>query len=121
MKCSGHDAVTGERIEIEFDSIISHVDPVLEDGDEDIFLAPGFIDLQVNGFAGADYNSPVTPHDELIRSIRTMFSTGVTRFFPTVITGPPENMLGALRNLASAREDGPAVEFKAMEAFHVEG
>jgi N-acetylglucosamine-6-phosphate deacetylase len=122
MKCSGHDVVTREHIQIEFDSVISHIDPVLygaESADENIFLAPGFIDLQVNGFAGADYNSPSTPHDELFRSIRTMFSTGVTRFFPTVITGPPENMLGALRNLAAARESSE--DGKAMEAFHVEG
>jgi len=124
MKCSGHDAVTGERIEIEFDSVISHVDPVFEDGDENIFLAPGCVDLQVNGFAGVDYNSPTASQDEILGSIRTMFSTGVTRFFPTVITGPPENMLGALRNLAAARESSPegkTDEFKAMEAFHVEG
>ena len=40
MKCSGYDVVTRERIEIEFDSVISHVDPVLEDGDEEIFVAP---------------------------------------------------------------------------------
>jgi len=119
MKCSGHDVVTRERIEVEFDSVISHVDPVFDDGDKEIFVSPGFVDLQVNGFAGADYNSPSTPHDELIRSIRTMFGTGVTRFFPTVITGPPDNMLGALRNLAAARESSD--DFKAMEAFHVEG
>ena len=34
----------------------------------------------------------------------------------TVITGDPEKMLGALRNLAAAREAMPAIE-----AFHVEG
>ena len=54
----------------------------------------------MNGFAGVDYNSPEAPHEEIERSIRAMFSTGVTRFFPTVITGAPERMLGALRNLA---------------------
>jgi N-acetylglucosamine-6-phosphate deacetylase len=119
MKCSGHDVISRERIEVEFDSVISHVDPVLQDGDEGIFVAPGFVDLQVNGFAGADYNSPSTPHEDVLRSIRTMFSTGVTRFFPTVITGSPENIAGALRNLAAAREASEVG--KAMEAFHVEG
>jgi N-acetylglucosamine-6-phosphate deacetylase len=91
----------------------------LASGDGEAFVSPGFIDLQVNGFAGVDYNSPVSPHDQIGRSIRTMFSTGVTRFFPTVITGPPDDMLGALRNLAAARE--AIAEGAAMEAFHVEG
>jgi N-acetylglucosamine-6-phosphate deacetylase len=89
-----------------------------------IWTVPGFIDLQVNGFAGVDYNSPDAPMEEIARSIRVMFSTGVTRFFPTVITGPPERMLGALRNLAAAREslpEGPAAIGQAMTAFQVEG
>ncbi len=117
-KCSGYNVATGEHIEVEFDSVIQHVDPVL-DSAEDAFLCPGFVDLQVNGFAGVDYNSPAASHEEIARSIRVMFSTGVTRFFPTVITGDPDTMLTALRNLAAAREsleDGAAVE-----AFHVEG
>ena len=33
------------------------------------YIAPGMIDLQVNGFAGVDYNSPDTPQDEIARSI----------------------------------------------------
>jgi N-acetylglucosamine-6-phosphate deacetylase len=84
-----------------------------------IWTAPGFIDLQVNGFAGVDYNSADAPVEEIGRSIRAMFSTGVTRFFPTVITGSPERMWGALRNLAEAHETLP--EGAAMSGFHVEG
>ncbi len=81
--------------------------------------SPGFIDLQVNGFAGADYNSPAATHEEIAHSITALFSTGVTRFFPTVITGSPERMSRALANLAAARE---SLEFgTAMAAFHVEG
>jgi N-acetylglucosamine-6-phosphate deacetylase len=48
-----------------------------------------------------------------------LFSTGVTRFYPTVITGAREVMTGALANLARAREAIP--EGAAMEGFHVEG
>jgi N-acetylglucosamine-6-phosphate deacetylase len=89
-----------------------------------IWTVPGFIDLQVNGFAGVDYNSPNAPIEEIGRSIRVMFSTGVTRFFATVITGSPERMLGALRNLAAAREwlsEGAAGIGQAIAGFHVEG
>jgi len=119
-KCSGRDAVSGDRITIEFDDVIQHLNPAFSDQiADDEYVAPGFIDIQINGFAGIDYNAPDAPQEEIARSLRVMFSTGVTRCFPTVITGDPENMLGALRNLAAAREaleEGPA-----MEAFHVEG
>jgi N-acetylglucosamine-6-phosphate deacetylase len=84
-----------------------------------VYDAPGFLDLQVNGFAGVDYNCPQTPHDEIARSLRALFATGVTRFFPTVITGSPADMQDALRNLAAARETVPDGE--AIEGFHVEG
>jgi N-acetylglucosamine-6-phosphate deacetylase len=80
---------------------------------------PGFVDLQVNGFAGVDFNSPDASQAEIARAIQAIFSTGVTRFFPTVITGDPAEMRAALRNLAAARS---ALEYgQAMEAFHVEG
>jgi N-acetylglucosamine-6-phosphate deacetylase len=119
IKCSGRDAISGDRITIEFDEVIQHLDPAFDEIADDEYLAPGFIDIQVNGFAGVDYNSPDAPHEEIARSLRVMFSTGVTRCFPTVITGDPDKMLGALRNLAAAREALP--EGPAMEAFHVEG
>ncbi len=120
MKCSGHSAISGEPIEIEFESAIRNVDPVLDNaGDSQTLVAPGFIDLQVNGFAGVDFNSPTAPHDEIQRAIVAAFSTGVTRFYPTVITGDPDEMLAALRNLAAARES--LTDGHAMEAFHVEG
>jgi N-acetylglucosamine-6-phosphate deacetylase len=119
MKCNGIDPSTGEHVEISFGDFITGVDPLIYPLAETVYVSPGFIDLQVNGFAGVDYNSPSASHQEIARSIRAMFATGVTRFFPTVITGSLENMLGALRNLAKAKDSIP--EGAAMEAFHVEG
>src|ERR1051326_6309872 len=84
----------------------------------DLFAAPGWIDLQVNGFAGVDYNSPTATPEDIARSIGVLFSPGVPRFFPTVITGPPADLASALRNLSNAKdslEDGAAIE-----GFHVE-
>ena len=119
MKCSGFDLARGEQIEVSFNRVIDGVDPLIEPAPDDIYIAPGWIDLQVNGFAGVDYNSPGAEQEEIAVSIRALFATGITRFYPTVITGSPEGMTGALRNLARARER--LVEGPAMEAFHVEG
>ena len=118
MKCTGIDALTGRAAAVSFDAVVQAV----EDGNgasAGRYLAPGFIDLQVNGFAAVDYNLPDTPIEEIARSIRALFATGVTRFYPTVITGSPANMAGALRNLAEARERLP--EGAAIEGIHLEG
>ena len=119
MKCNGYDVARGEQIEVSFAEVINGVDSLLNPPDDHVHIAPGFVDLQVNGFAGVDYNSPSTPHEDIAFSIRAMFATGVTRFYPTVITGSPDDMAGALANLAAARNALPIG--RAIEAFHVEG
>ncbi len=115
--CSGYHVETGLPVAVEFDRTIAAVAPAGAVA-QDIFLAPGFIDLQVNGFAGVDYNCPLTPHQEIARSLDVLFSTGVTRFYPTVITGSPGDIAAALRNLSRAKDALPAGE--AIEGFHVE-
>lgn len=119
MKCSGLDVFSGAAVEVTGGAAIDGVEHLISPVADLPHLSPGFIDLQVNGFAGVDYCSPGAGVAEIGASIRAMFATGVTRFFPTVITGTPENMLGALRNLARAKET--LAEGPAMDGFHVEG
>ena len=120
MKCFAINAVSGEPVLVEASrGYISLVDPLVEKSSGLDYISPGFIDLQVNGYAGVDYNSPRTPHEEIARSIRVQYACGVTRLYPTVITGSPEGMLGSLKNLAAAKAALP--EGAAMEGFHVEG
>jgi N-acetylglucosamine-6-phosphate deacetylase len=113
MIVSGISVETGLGLEIEFDSKIRAVRSVpLQSGAP--ILAPAFVDVQVNGFAGVDYNSSATSQEEIERSIEVIHGTGVARFLPTVITGPAEDMVAALKNLA--RSKNPAIA-----GFHVEG
>ncbi len=120
MICKGQNVFSGETIELEFDGAIRRVEPEPGGPAPGAYLSPGFIDLQVNGCAGVDYNSPTTPADEIARSVAALHSTGVTAFLPTIITGAPEAMAGALRNLARAKEHlGNAAA--SIEGFHVEG
>src|SRR6202050_5667183 len=98
MQCSGTDAMTGSPVEIEFDGTIRRVTTAQLAGD---YIAPGWIDIQVNGFAGVDYSQPDAPHSEIARSIHALFATGVTRFYPTVITGAAQP--GAGQGFAAGR------------------
>src|SRR5512134_2442725 len=95
------DPFSGSWIEVTFDAVINGVDTLIDrPAGANLYIAPGWIDLQVNGYAAVDYNSPTTPHEEIARSIEVLHSTGTTRFYPTVITASPGNMEGSLRNLA---------------------
>lgn len=119
MKCSGIDVLSGEAVEIAAERAITSVEPILDSRPNLPFLAPGFIDLQVNGFAGVDYCAPGATVEEIGRSVRTQFQTGITRLLPTVITGSQDVMEGAMRSLAQAKETLP--EGEAIEGFHAEG
>jgi N-acetylglucosamine-6-phosphate deacetylase len=119
MKCSGFHAVTGAYVRIEGDALLTAVEEQIVRPESGPRLAPAFIDLQINGFAGADYNNPREPLDSIAASLEKLFSTGTARIFPTVITGAPDDMAGALANLAHARRQLP--RGRALEAFHVEG
>ena len=107
-------------VEVSFQGTITSVEPLIGPSELSSYIAPGWIDVQVNGFAGVDYCSPLTPHEEIARSVRAQFATGVTRLFPTVITGSRENMAGSISNLARAKA-ALGIEGKAMEGFHIEG
>ena len=117
MTCSGRDVFGGAPVEVAFHETIEALSAPAAPGD--LYLAPGWIDLQVNGFAGVDYNQPRTPPEDIARSIQALFATGVTRFYPTVITGAPATMEGALCNLARAAAS--LAEGQAIDGFHVEG
>lgn len=84
-----------------------------------IITSPGFVDIQVNGFAGVDYNSPHATLSEIGRSLDVVRRTGVLRLLPTVITGPRADMTAALRNLAGAQRELP--NGGMIAGFHVEG
>lgn len=121
MKCRGIDLISGEPLALSFSGVIESADVILAPQPEDAnaFLAPGFIDLQVNGFGGVDYNRPEISEEEIQRSLEVQFATGVTRLYPTIITGSHERITGALRTLVKARATAP--DGLAMEGFHVEG
>src|ERR687887_1484526 len=56
--------------------------------------SPGFVDLQVNGFAGVDFFSADAEGYRLAG--KALLECGVTSYQPTFITSPEEQLVGAL-------------------------
>ncbi|MCG8507855.1 MAG: N-acetylglucosamine-6-phosphate deacetylase [Rhodospirillales bacterium] len=80
----------------------------------------GLVDLQVNGFAGVDFNRDDLTGEDLDRALTAMLSSGTTRCLPTVITSSVENMAARLRSIDKAISQsrlGPWM----VAGFHVEG
>src|SRR5205823_2091441 len=68
--------------------------------------APGFVDLQVNGFGGVDLLE--ADADGFRKAGDALLESGVTSYLPTFITGPEEHLLLALRELPRA-DGGPRI------------
>jgi N-acetylglucosamine-6-phosphate deacetylase len=89
-------------------------------GGNDCHIAPGFIDLQINGYDGVDFNDSRTTTEQIVGAMRQLWRTGVTAFCPTLITGSDEHTTQCIRNLVRAADESP-VFVRAMLGIHVEG
>jgi N-acetylglucosamine-6-phosphate deacetylase len=75
---------------------------------------PGFCDLQVNGFAGIDFNAPDLTSDQVHEALERMRATGVTLCLPTLIT----SSLDAFQRNASIIA---AIDSPSVAGIHMEG
>jgi N-acetylglucosamine-6-phosphate deacetylase len=78
---------------------------------------PGFCDLQVNGFAGVDFNNPRVTPDELRRALAALHATGVTQLLPTIITSSLETFTACARTLTQL--GAPAIAGLHMEGPYI--
>ena len=60
-------------------------------------IAPGFIDVQINGAFGVDFSDPDITMEQISYVRRCLLSTGVTSFLVTLVTCSKENYLCLLR------------------------
>jgi N-acetylglucosamine-6-phosphate deacetylase len=81
---------------------------------------PGLTDLQVNGYAGVDFNDAALTADALDHALNAMLRSGVTTCLPTLITADETTLadrLAALDNAVASSRLGPAM----VPGFHLEG
>lgn len=116
----GRDPLTLESIEVEVvDTRVTSICPYSGDVD-DLWLAPGLVDLQVNGYGGIDLNDAACDAQAVERLTLLLASVGTTTYLPTVITASPAEMLSRLRTIAEARRNSAFVAH-AVPGVHLEG
>ena len=77
--------------------------PVLDA--QQLFVSPGFIDLQLNGGFGHDFT---TDPESIWAVAEQLPQYGVTAFLPTIITSPPDTIANAQRALGLGGSGSPA-------------
>ncbi|MBF8184353.1 amidohydrolase family protein [Nonomuraea sp. K274] len=83
-------------------------------------ILPGLVDIQVNGYAGRDFNADDLSTGDVAELVRELWKRGTTTLCPTIITAPEDKIIRNLRVIAAAREADPLVR-QAIPAVHVEG
>lgn len=94
-------------------------------GGADVWLAPAFLDLQVNGFGGHDFNLGAWGAEgEVSSELAPIFDlaarAGTAALCPTITTNSREAMVDALRAIAALVEQDRSLRH-AVPGIHVEG
>jgi len=112
---------SGDWIEIRCDatSILS-VEPIAEDGDNSTWLAPGLLDLQVNGYGGVDFQQPDLSANDLHTAASILRRDACPRFFLTLITAPWQTLIDQLRRIKAIRDSDPSLR-QSIAGWHIEG
>lgn len=121
MRYEGRRPDTGEAVELEVrGEKIAAIRP-LEDQERQLpWLSPGWIDLQVNGFAGYDFNSEQVTAEDIEGATRALHARGVAAYLPTIITGSDSRIKQGLGALAAYCESG-GYGASSLLGIHLEG
>ncbi len=84
------------------------------------WIAPGLIDIQVNGYAGQEFCSGKLTPEKVARVVDAMGPFGVTQFLPTVTTEGFEVLRHALATLGRACDESPELA-RRVPGIHLEG
>jgi N-acetylglucosamine-6-phosphate deacetylase len=84
------------------------------------WIAPGFVDVQSNGYGGQEFSSPDLTVSHVVEIARRQATFGVTRFCPTVTTASRETITHALSTIVDAcRAYGDVA--RVVAGIHLEG
>jgi N-acetylglucosamine-6-phosphate deacetylase len=79
-----------------------------------------YFDLQVNGYAGVDFNGDTWTNDELLAACRRLAADQVEGILATIITDELDAMSRRLARLVTARQSDTAIA-RMVVGFHIEG
>lgn len=86
---------------------------------ENLYVAPGLIDNQVNGYVSVGFTDPDLTFEKISEATRNLWKVGVTTYLPTVITADRDRLLHNFAILGEAMSE-PEIS-RSVPGFHLEG
>jgi N-acetylglucosamine-6-phosphate deacetylase len=80
----------------------------------------GYVDLQVNGYAGVDFNSDRLSDEQVVAVCKRLADDGVDKILATIITAPIDTMIARIGRIADLIDQLPEVA-SMITGIHVEG
>lgn len=102
------------------DGTIVAVEPEKSSADQLPYLAPGLIDIQVNGYGGYDLQRPGITPNEVVKLTQRLWTEGVTTYCPTITTDAFNNMKESMEIIAQTCREFPQ-EALSIAGIHMEG
>lgn len=117
----GRDARSGAPLQVEWSQgRLTRLSPPASPPPEGVWIAPSLLDLQINGFAGVDFQGDDLTLEELLRAARALRRHGCARWLLTLITDSWPRLTARLRHLQGLRARSPELR-RAILGFHLEG
>jgi N-acetylglucosamine-6-phosphate deacetylase len=88
--------------------------------DENLWISPGFVDIQVNGYGGQEFSSAALTTDAVARIAVEYAAGGVTRFCPTLTTNSFEALEHGVGTIAAACRRSAELA-RQIVGIHLEG
>lgn len=115
------DYKTGKPIHIVTENgYITDVLKCNENLDSDLMIAPGLVDMQINGYKGIDLNKEDLEVDSVRRMTELLWGQGITAYYPTIITNSDDTISRLLSVIAEACVKYPEIA-ASIGGIHLEG
>ncbi len=111
---------TGQPIRLRWKQGVVTEASAAADAPKDLWVAPGLVDLQVNGFGGVDFQLDNLTAGDLLKASRALRAAGCTRFLLTLITDAWPRLTARLRHLRNVRAQSAELT-AAIAGWHIEG
>ncbi len=112
---------TDDPIVVSFDDgVICDISPLESRSDNLLVLAPGLVDVQVNGYGGQEFNDPELTAEKVLQICLAMDRDGVTQFCPTFTTQSFELLRHSMATVAQAIDEHADIADRCT-VLHLEG